>query len=172
MRPRRARDVLAARNPSVFQPSSIGSSGRPTPRIWKKWSMTQIESNPTSSAWRATRARDGPTAAAPPGHVYEGICRPLFIELGLRDPDRASPWASGSAPVIEALVAGCYSHLSTARSNRSQVERPLVMLSLVTVTLRGLGSRRRAGRCAGRRLERWLSRGSCCRADDRRRGAD
>src|SRR2546427_4142238 len=110
MRPRRARDVLAARNPSVVQPSSIGSSGRPTPRIWKKWSMTQIESNPTSPAWRAMRARVGPTAAAPPGHVYEGICKPIFIELGLRDRDWASPWASGSAPVIEALVAGCYSH--------------------------------------------------------------
>src|SRR6266550_9619193 len=110
MRPRRARDVLAARNPSVVQPSSIGSSGRPTPRIWKKWSMTQIESNPTSSAWRATRARVGPTADAPPGHVYEGICKPIFIELGLRARDWASPWASGPAPVIEALVAGCYSH--------------------------------------------------------------
>ena len=31
-------------------PSSIGSSTAPTPRIWKKWSMTQIESKPASSA--------------------------------------------------------------------------------------------------------------------------
>ena len=59
-------------------PSSIGSSSRPTPRIWKKWSMTQIESKPTSSAVRATRARVGPIAAAPPGQVNELICRPNF----------------------------------------------------------------------------------------------
>ena len=53
-------------------PSSIGSSGGPTPRIWKKWSMTQIESKPTSSAWRTIRARVGPMAgrAAGPG---EGV---------------------------------------------------------------------------------------------------
>ena len=50
MSPSRARVVWAAMNPSVVMPSSIGSSIRPTPRIWKKWSMTQIESKPASSA--------------------------------------------------------------------------------------------------------------------------
>ena len=40
----------AAMNPSAVMPSSIGSSARPTLRIWKKWSITQIESKPASSA--------------------------------------------------------------------------------------------------------------------------
>jgi hypothetical protein len=35
--------------------------------------MTQIESNPTSSADRTTRASVGPMAAAPPGQVKELI---------------------------------------------------------------------------------------------------
>ncbi len=40
--------------------------------------MTQIESNPTSSAWRAIRQRVGPMASAPPGQENEGIWRPIF----------------------------------------------------------------------------------------------
>ncbi len=53
--------------PSVVMPSSIGSSVRPTLRIWKKWSMTQIESNPASSAVRtgSQSGRDGGRAAGP-----------------------------------------------------------------------------------------------------------
>jgi hypothetical protein len=73
MSPSRARCEWAAMKPSAVCPSSIGASGGPTPRIWKKWSMTQIESNPTSSAVFTTRARVGPIAAAPPGHVNELI---------------------------------------------------------------------------------------------------
>ena len=55
--------------PRAVQPSSIGSSSGPLPRIWKKWSMTQIESKPTSSAVRTIRARVGPDrgGAAGPG---------------------------------------------------------------------------------------------------------
>ena len=79
MRPMRARSVLAAMKPSAVWPSSIGASGGPPPRIWKKWSMTQIESKPTSSAVRATRASVGPMAAAPPGQVKLLIWRPNFI---------------------------------------------------------------------------------------------
>ncbi len=60
-------------------PSSIGSSGGPTPRIWKKWSMTQIESRPMSSAWRTIRASVGPMAAGPPGQSKSSICRPSFM---------------------------------------------------------------------------------------------
>ena len=41
-------------------PSSMGSSGRPTEPIWMKWSMTQIESKPASSAVRTMRARVSP----------------------------------------------------------------------------------------------------------------
>ena len=65
-------------NPSVVQPSSMGSSTAPTLRIWKKWSMTQIESKPASSASRTMRPRVGPMASGPPGHVNDGICRPSF----------------------------------------------------------------------------------------------
>src|SRR6478672_10756937 len=77
--PNRARCECAAMNPSVVQPSSIGSSTLPTPRIWKKWSITQIESKPTSSAWRTMPARVGPMASGPPGHVKDEIWRPSFI---------------------------------------------------------------------------------------------
>src|SRR4029079_15687106 len=79
IRPGRARFVWAARKPSVVQPSSIGSSVLPTLRIWKKWSITQIESKPTSSAWRAIWDSVGAMAGVPPGHVNELICRPIFI---------------------------------------------------------------------------------------------
>ena len=51
--------MCAAMKPRAVQPSSIGSSGAPTLRIWKKWSMTQIESKPASSASRTMRARVG-----------------------------------------------------------------------------------------------------------------
>ena len=66
MSPSRARLVCAAMKPRVVQPSSIGSSPGPTLRIWKKWSMTQIESKPTSSAVRTIRASVGPIAARRP----------------------------------------------------------------------------------------------------------
>src|SRR3970040_1137419 len=58
--------------------STIGSSGRPIPRIWKKWSMTQIESNPASSAARTTRASVGPSCCGPPGQLNELIWSPNF----------------------------------------------------------------------------------------------
>ncbi len=73
MSPSRACSEWAAMNPRAVWPSSIGASGGPRPRIWKKWSITQIESNPTSSAVLTTRARVGPMAAAPPGQVNELI---------------------------------------------------------------------------------------------------
>src|ERR1039457_1629106 len=85
--PRRARLVTPARKPSVVQPSSIGSVTGPTPRIWKKWSISQIESKPASSAVRAIRPRVGAIAAVPPGQVNESIWRPIFIpDLPLNGP--------------------------------------------------------------------------------------
>src|SRR6186997_2983449 len=69
-------------NPSAVMPSSIGSSTRPTLRIWKKWSITQIESKPASSASRTMRANVGAMASGPPGQVNEGICRPTFMRGG------------------------------------------------------------------------------------------
>ena len=70
--------VLAAMKPSAVMPSSIGSSISPTLRIWKRWSMTQIESKPASSAARQMRARVGPMASSPPGQVKDEIWRPTF----------------------------------------------------------------------------------------------
>src|SRR5664279_985119 len=83
MSPSRARLVFAAMNPSVVQPSSIGSSAGPSPRIWKKWSMTQSESKPASSALRTIRASVGPMAGVPPGQLNLLIWRPIFMA---RDP--------------------------------------------------------------------------------------
>ena len=62
-----------------MKPSSIGSSGRPIDRIWKKWSMTQIEPKPTWSASWAMRPSVGPMAASPPGHEKELIWSPSFM---------------------------------------------------------------------------------------------
>src|SRR4051794_24890710 len=80
-------------NPSVVRPSSIGSSGRPTLRIWKKWSITQIESKPAASASRTMRASVGPMASGPPGQVNDEIWRPAFM----RD---ASLWVSAEEVVL------------------------------------------------------------------------
>src|ERR1019366_8831259 len=53
----------------------------PTPRIWKKWSISHTLWKPTSSATRAICASFAPICAAPPGHVKLGICRPIFIRI-------------------------------------------------------------------------------------------
>ena len=45
--------------------------------------MTQMESNPASSAVRTMSARVGPMAAVPPGHVNELICSPSFMSRSL-----------------------------------------------------------------------------------------
>src|SRR5450759_2759695 len=79
MSPRRAWLVWAAMNPSVVQPSNMGSSAGPIPRIWKKWSITQRESNPASSALRTIRASVGPMAGVPPGQLKRLIWRPIFM---------------------------------------------------------------------------------------------
>ena len=68
-------------NPSVVHPSSMGSVAGPTLRIWKKWSMTQIESKPTSSAQRTILASVGPIVSVPPGYVNDGIWRPSFTGI-------------------------------------------------------------------------------------------
>ena len=76
-------------------PSSIGSSGRPTEPIWKKWSMTQIESKPASSAVRTMAASVSPSRSPPPGHVKELIWRPSFMsrecnQRGVSGPRRSA----------------------------------------------------------------------------------
>src|SRR5690349_10970995 len=76
--PSRARLVWAVMKPSAVVPSSMGSSISPTLRIWNRWSMTQIESKPASSAARHTRARVGPIWASPPGQEKDEIWRPIF----------------------------------------------------------------------------------------------
>jgi hypothetical protein len=49
----------------------MGSFSEPGAPICQKWSITQIESNPASSAERTTLPKVGPIAAAPPGQVNE-----------------------------------------------------------------------------------------------------
>src|SRR6187200_3271844 len=96
MRPSRARFVCAAMNPSAVVPSSMGSSTSPTLRIWNRWSMTQIESNPASSAVWQTRASVSPIAASPPGHVKEEMWSPSFTKgrLYRKLPRRSESWPS------------------------------------------------------------------------------
>src|SRR5579862_430350 len=79
IRPRAGFVVRAAIQPSAVMPSSIGSSFGPTPRIWKKWSMTQRESKPAASAVVTTRPSVGPISGVPPGQVNDGTWSPNFI---------------------------------------------------------------------------------------------
>lgn len=45
----------------------MSSSGGPIIEIWKKWSITQSEVSPASSALRAIRPKAGPMEAGAPG---------------------------------------------------------------------------------------------------------
>ena len=88
--------------PSVVKPSSIGSSGLPTPRIWKKWSMTQIESKPTSSASRTMprQRRADRRGAARPGERVD-----LEAELHRRRvPRRAAAMRSVATSAEEVVL--------------------------------------------------------------------
>lgn len=53
---RRIRLVTGASADSTVQPSMNGSSGAPTPPIWIRWSMTENQAKPSSSAQRASAA--------------------------------------------------------------------------------------------------------------------
>src|SRR5574341_1924333 len=79
MVPRPARFVWPARKPRVVYASSMSRSAAPTGGIWKKWSITQMESYPASSAARAISASFAPSCAGPPGQVKYGICSPNFM---------------------------------------------------------------------------------------------
>ena len=61
------REVSAAAYAKAEYPSSMSSSGGPIIEIWKKWSITQSEVSPASSALRATRPKAGPMEAGAPG---------------------------------------------------------------------------------------------------------
>ena len=62
--------------------SGIGDSGGKAPdrRIWKKWSMTQSESKPASSAWRARLMIVGPSWLTGTGQEKSPNASPSFIE--------------------------------------------------------------------------------------------
>ena len=117
MSPIRARSVCAAMKPSAVWPSSIGASGGPRPRIWKKWSITQIESKPASSAVRADagqRRTDGGRAARPRELVD------LEPELHIRT------WCH--APLVRTLLmtSACPANsASDPASNRSRLATPI-----------------------------------------------
>ena len=63
------REVCPAMKPSVVYASSMSSSASPSPGSWKKWSMTQMELKPASSAVRTTSASREPSSGGPPGQV-------------------------------------------------------------------------------------------------------
>ncbi len=63
----------------MVYPSSISFSDAPTAAIWKKWSITAMNSNPASSAVRATVASSAPSRSGPRGVLKSGICKPIFI---------------------------------------------------------------------------------------------
>src|SRR5512143_1958790 len=109
IRPMRARFVWAPMKPSAVQPSSIGSSTAPTLRIWNRWSITQIESKPTSSAVRTIRSRWAASSRAPPGNVNEETWRPNFtsalrrVTVGRRSVPPRRGFAAGSTEQVEGL---------------------------------------------------------------------
>ncbi len=74
-----ARSVCAAMKPRVVYASSMSFSVGPTAPIWKKWSITAMESKPAWSPARTTAARSAPSADAPFGQVKSGICSPSFM---------------------------------------------------------------------------------------------
>src|SRR6266536_1381459 len=50
-------------------------------RIWKKWSITPIESKPASSAVRAMAASVGPRFSGPSGQLKSGTWSPIFMAI-------------------------------------------------------------------------------------------
>ena len=80
--PRRIVVVDAARKPSVAVLSSMSSHSRPTLGICTKWSITESDENPASSAARAIVARRVAVSPGAPGHVKRPICSPKRIGMG------------------------------------------------------------------------------------------
>src|SRR5512140_3604459 len=95
------------------------------PRIWKKWSMTQSESNPASSALRTMRASVGPMAVVPPGQLNRLIWRPIFMppvsQVGL-------VWISACTRSARPLhmLGGLGGHPARDELGRSEVGEGLV----------------------------------------------
>ena len=62
--------------------SSMSSHSRPTPGICTKWSITEIDENPASSAARAMTPSRWAVSAGAPGHVNLPICSPKRMDIG------------------------------------------------------------------------------------------
>ena len=62
--------------------SSMSSHSRPTDGIWTKWSITEIEENPTSSAARAITPSRAAVSSGAPGQVNRPICNPKRRAIG------------------------------------------------------------------------------------------
>src|ERR1700761_4992753 len=99
-----ARDVHAARYPSVVYPSSISFSAGPTAPIWKKWSIRAMYSNPASSAVRATVASSRPSPSRPRGVLKSGICSPTFMVITSRAYSLTQTAAAPGRPAEGAAV--------------------------------------------------------------------
>ena len=65
--------------------SSMSSHSRPTLGICTKWSITEIELKPTSSARAAMARKRLAVSADPPGHVKRPICNPKRNGMGSSD---------------------------------------------------------------------------------------
>ncbi len=88
----------------MVYPSSISFSAGPTTGIWKKWSITAMNSNPASSAVRATVASSAPSRSGPRGVLKSGICKPIFIVNDL-PPSTLSRPAGPRPPASQAQPA-------------------------------------------------------------------
>src|SRR6266566_8776954 len=126
----------------------ISRSAGPTPRIWKKWSITAMNSKPPSSAVRATVARSAPSLGGPSGVVKSGIWSPIFtldsfswrrrpvaLEYGLQRPQERLAIA-GRQGGEDLLLAGPDRGLHrspqpvTRRGEREQVHAPVGCVGL------------------------------------------
>src|SRR3954470_7756191 len=89
------REVLAAREPSVVEASSMSSSGGPMWPICHTWSITDSFAKPASSAVCATRLRSWAIRLGPPVQVNFETCTPSRMLRTLTTPHFARHPAHG-----------------------------------------------------------------------------
>ena len=72
----------------------MSSHSRPTLGICTKWSITDSDENPTSSAALAMAPSRAAVSAGAPGHVKRPICSPKRIVMGVSSWRRAAAGVS------------------------------------------------------------------------------
>ena len=112
----------------------MSSHSRPIDGIWTKWSITEIDENPTSSAARAMAPRRAAVSSGAPGQreatdlqsETQGH-RVLLLATGERgrieepERDRDDRLVRGAVDVVEALVAGLVEDRRRSRGERAQL---------------------------------------------------